>query len=163
MISGRLTSFLVGVALSCAAGSTVEGSKSLPDPDRLFDQYGLIRWADEQARLDNFAIQLLNNPDDIGYIFVYDGKDVCEGEAHARAIRARKYVVEHRKVSWNRVMWRYDGYAGEFSIVLQPASRTIHVEYPFLGPFRYVPPKQHVTRHCGARFKRIENSKPGGF
>lgn len=62
------------------------------EPERNFDEYGLIRWGDEQARLDNFAIQLQSEPDAIGYIFVFDGSNVCEGEARARAIRARDYV-----------------------------------------------------------------------
>ena len=155
-------SILFLVVLSTAA--LVSGERSRTEEskaaDRNFDEYGLIRWGDEQARLDNFAIQLLNEPSAIGYIFVYDGNNVCAGEARARAIRARKYVVEYRKVPWNRVMWRYEGYAGEFMIALQPASPTIHFEYPFRGPLRDMP-IQHLTSRCAARLKKVETSKPG--
>jgi len=153
---------LVLVIFSAAALVSGEWSRAEKNKaaDRNFDEYGLIRWGDEQALLDNFSIQLLNEPDAIGYIFVYDGNNVCAGEARARAIRARKYVVEYRQVPWNRVMWRYEGYAGEFRIALQPASPTIHIEYPFQGPLRDMP-IEYITRHCAARLKKVEISKPG--
>lgn len=150
---------LRGLGVSCGIGA-VGGVKPASPSDRLFDSYGLISWADEQARLDNFSIQVLNEPDAIGYIFVYDGANVCADEARARAIRARKYVVEYRKVPWNRVMWRYEGYASEFGIYLQPASRSIHFSYPFLGPLKEMP-VEHITDRCTARLQKIEESKPG--
>jgi len=155
------------VCLISVAAASVNWANNVfnakPQPRRNFDQYGLIRWGDEQARLDNFAIQLQNEPDAIGYIFVYDGNNVCEGEARARAIRAREYVVKYRGLGWNRVMWRYDGFAGEFSIALQPAPRAMKISDPWLGPFAYVPPLQHITDKCDLRLKKIRNSKPGKF
>src|SRR5258707_2875439 len=127
-------------------------------PTRLFDEYGLIRWEDEHARLDNFAIQVTNESDSIGYIFVYDGENVCVGEAQARAVRAKNFIVEHRGVPWNRVIWRHDGYAGEFRIVLQPASRSIPIPYPFMGPFKNALTR-HVTKNCKALIAEIKRSK----
>ena len=38
------------------------------------DGYGNIRFLDEKARLDNFAIQLQNEPKTQGYIIVYAGQ-----------------------------------------------------------------------------------------
>ena len=159
----RLVILVIGL-ISIAGGVRVSSNAAhnvrLP-PRRNFDQYGLIRWVDEQARLDNFAIQLQQEPDYIGYIFVYDGNDVCAGEARARAVRARDYVVRYRGIPWNRVMWRYDGFAGEFSIALQPAPRTMKISDPWLGPFRSVPPIQHKTDKCDVRLRKISNSGPG--
>lgn len=66
---------------------------------RAFDEYGTICWENEKARLDNFAIQLLNeNPTTLGHLIVYDGQRACRGEAVGRAMRAKKYLVEYRKV-----------------------------------------------------------------
>src|SRR5580765_1386336 len=97
MFSAAVIGVLLCLATTlCASAGAVDAGTPTETADRLFDEYGLVRWGDEQARLDNFAIQLQNEPDAIGYIFVYDGENVCEGEAKARAIRARKYVVEHR-------------------------------------------------------------------
>lgn len=145
----------------CGGPTRANNAHPSTNANRPFDQYGAIRWEYEKARLDNFAIQIQNNPNDIGYIFVYDGNDVCEGEARARAIRARDYVVNYRGIPWNRVMWRYDGFAGEFSIALQPADRSIRMPDPWLGPFSSLPPVKHITSKCNLRIKQIRNSKPG--
>src|SRR5258706_7618105 len=79
--------------------------------NRAFDEYGSICWEDEKARLDNFAIALLNDDrNTLGHIIVYDGKRACRGEAVARAIRAKKYLVEYRRVEADRIVWRWGGY-----------------------------------------------------
>lgn len=138
--------------------AVVGADPSKPFFDRLFDQYGLIRWGDERARLDNFAIHLMQDQKSVGYIFVYDGKNVCLGEAQARAIRAKRYIVEHRGVPWDRVIWRIDGYAGEFSTVLQPAPPEAQIKYPFLS-LRNVLPEVHVAKNCQTRIAKIRRSK----
>jgi hypothetical protein len=43
-------------------------------PISAFDRYGAISWQNEKARLDNFAIQLWNEPDSIGYFLVRVGQ-----------------------------------------------------------------------------------------
>src|SRR5262245_27902282 len=84
-----------------------------------FDEYGAICWEDEKARLDNFAIALQNsNRTTLGHIIVYDGKRACRGEAIARAIRAKKYLVEYRKVEADRILWRWGGYQSEINTTL---------------------------------------------
>ena len=150
-----LVLLIIAVPFSRADVPTVR--RTLP-ADRLFDQYGRIKWEDEQARLDNFAIQLSNDPDAIGYIFVYDANNLCAGEAQARAMRAKRYIVEHRGVQWNRVIWRIDGYIEEFMTYLQPVSRSIPISYPFLEEIIHSP-KQHVTQNCHARIAEIKKAK----
>src|ERR1044072_8809645 len=86
----------------------VTGSKAV-SAQHHFD-YGAISWEDEKARLDNYAVQLQHEKDLIGYIFVFAGNGGCPGEAQARAIRAKRYIVEHRGVPWDRVVWRVEGY-----------------------------------------------------
>lgn len=61
--------------------------------DRLFDQYGNIAFNDEKARLDNFAIQLQNEPTAAGYIITYAGRTTFHGEAVERADRAKNYLT----------------------------------------------------------------------
>jgi hypothetical protein len=55
-------------------------------------------------------------------------------------------------------MWRYEGYAGQFMVVLQPASREIKFTYSFLGPLKEMP-VTHITKHCETRIKSIERSR----
>ncbi|PYS86467.1 MAG: hypothetical protein DMF70_02215 [Acidobacteria bacterium] len=128
-------------------------------PTRLFDEYRLIRWEDEKARLDNFAVALTNEPDSIGYIFVYDGMDICAGEAEARALRAKRYIVEHRGVPWDRVIWRRDGYNGQFEIILEPIRRDVAVPYPFrrLAVDGHLV-ETHLNKNCATRMAAIKKS-----
>lgn len=85
---------------------------SLSAPTEVFDQYGGgLKWEDEKARLDNFAIQLQQHEEYVGYILVFDAIGGCPGEAQTRAIRAKRYVVEHR-VS-RGTAWSGDGRAIE--------------------------------------------------
>jgi len=87
-------------------------------------EYGPICWEDEKARLDNFAFALQNaDRTTIGHIIVYDGKRACRGEAVARAIRAKKYLVEYRNVEANRIVWRWGGYLGDMTTTLVTTPR----------------------------------------
>ena len=139
------------LALSIAGFSSTGRSTPFITP---FDQYGRINWEAEQARLDNFAIQLMNDRDSVGYIFIYDGSDLCEGEAQARAIRAKTYLVERRGVPWNRVIWRHDGFREQFMVALQPLRRSMAIPYPFLdSPEGLL--RTHVTKRCPARIAEI--------
>jgi hypothetical protein len=124
----------------------------------LFDEYGEISWEDEMPRLDNFAIQLQHDPDLIGYILVYDAAGGCLGEAQARATRAKRYVVEHRGVEWNRVIWRQEGWQVDIHTVLQPVKRDIILPRPFLGP-TIDGTDGEASKACRAKISRIRRSK----
>jgi len=65
-----------------------------------FDEYGNIRFNDEKARLDNYAIQLQNAPSNTGVILAYG---TCAGEAQARADRAKDYLVNTRGIDASRL------------------------------------------------------------
>jgi hypothetical protein len=68
---------------------------------RKFDEYGNIRFNDEKARLDNFAIQLQNEPAAQGYIIGYGS---CDAEGTTRANRAKDYLVNTRGIDGGRLM-----------------------------------------------------------
>ena len=74
--------------------------KPPPQPPRKFDEYGNIRFNDEKARLDNYAIQLQNEPGSTGTIIVYGS---CEGEAQQRGDRAKDYLVNTRGIEAGRI------------------------------------------------------------
>jgi hypothetical protein len=132
-------------------------SYSRPTPKSVFDEYGEISWEDEKARLDNFAIQL-HDPDLIGYVLVYDAAGGCRGEAQARAIRAKRYVVEHRSLPWNRVIWRQEGYQSDIHTVLQPVKKNIVLPRPFLGS-TVAAFDGEASKACRAKIRRIRASK----
>ncbi len=95
-----------------------------------FDQYGRICWEDEKARLDNFAIELQNYRAATGHIIVYDGSRACRGEAIARALRAKKYMVEYRGVEPDQIAWRWGGYQTDMTTTLVVTPRGASI-WPF--------------------------------
>ena len=127
-------------------------------PTAVFDEYGEITWEDEKARLDNFAIQLQKEPDLIGYVLVYDAAGGCAGEAQARAIRAKSYVVEHRGIAWNRVIWRQEGYQSDIHTVLQPVTRNIILPLPFLSS-TVAALDSKAGKSCRIKVAKIRRSK----
>jgi hypothetical protein len=90
-----------GADPSCnATASCTTGVKPPPRPPVKFDEYGNIRFNDEKARLDNYAIQLQNDPGSSGVIIVYGS---CEGEAQQRGDRAKDYLVNTRGIEAGRI------------------------------------------------------------
>lgn len=146
-----LLSLLIGPAVLC-------GAEPSTSPDRSFDSYGAVRWEDEKARLDNFAISLQNDESILGYILVYDQTGGCPGEATARALRARRYLTEYRGIPWNRVIWRRDGYASEISTTLLLAPKSMILPNPF-GHALGLAVDGPSTRACRARLSRIRRDR----
>lgn len=93
----------IGGADPSCTGTTASCTTSVklpPTPARKFDEYGNIRFNDEKARLDNYAIQLQNEPGSTGTILVYGS---CAGEAQQRGDRAKDYLVNTRGIEAGRI------------------------------------------------------------
>jgi len=101
-----------------------------------FDSYGDIGFEDEKARLDNFAIQLLNQETSTGYIFVYAGRRSYEGEAAERLLRAKDYLVKKRRIPAVRIITIDGGYKEDLDVTLMiaPQGATAPVAMPTLSP-----------------------------
>ena len=151
--------FLVSLLLGSSVSSEREPG---PRPHSRFDEYGEIRWENEKARLDNFAIHITNeisaDRKSVGAILVFDRTGGCPGEAVARAIRAKRYIVEHRGVPWNRVFWRQEGYASRISTTLLIVPEGASVPYPWRSP-NGTPVDGPATRACRAKLERIRRSR----
>lgn len=92
---------LGGVAPECSRTASCSTSVIVPVvPPTRFDEYGDIRFNDEKARLDNYAIQLQNQTGSQGYIIAYG---TCEGQGQARADRAKNYMVNTRGIEAGRI------------------------------------------------------------
>jgi hypothetical protein len=92
---------LGGADPSCnTTASCTTGVRPAPQPPVKFDEYGNIRFNDEKARLDNYAIQLQNQPGSTGTIIVYGS---CAGEAQQRGDRAKDYLVNTRGIEAGRI------------------------------------------------------------
>jgi hypothetical protein len=89
-----------GVDPSCDRTASCTVQIRQETPARKFDEYGNIRFNDEKARLDNYAIQLQNAPTDRATIIGYG---TCEGEGLNRANRAKDYLVNTRGIDAGRI------------------------------------------------------------
>ena len=93
----------IGGADPSCTGTTASCTTSVrpPKPEsRKFDEYGNIRFNDEKARLDNYAIQLQNDPSAAGTIVVFGS---CAGEGQQRGDRAKDYLVNTRGIEASRI------------------------------------------------------------
>jgi hypothetical protein len=103
---------LGGLDPSCSrTASCTTGIRALIPPAVKFDEYGDIRFNDEKARLDNYAIQLQNQPGSQGYIIGYgtcSGDGLCSHTscivAQKRIERAKDYLVNTRGIDAGRVV-----------------------------------------------------------
>jgi hypothetical protein len=83
------------------------------------NDYGDISWSDEKARLDNFAIQLLNDEkESVGFIIAYAGQKATVGEALLRANRARDYLITVRHIKPERVKAIDGGHLVDLTVYL---------------------------------------------
>jgi hypothetical protein len=99
-----------GTTASCTANV-----RTPPAQARKFDEYGNIRFNDEKARLDNFAIQLQNEPTATGTIIVYGS---CAGEGQQRGDRAKDYLVNTRGIEAGRITVVDGGCRSELKVEL---------------------------------------------
>lgn len=107
---------LGGLDPSCSRTASCTTGIRAPNPPAVkFDEYGNIKFNDEKARLDNYAIQLQNQPGSEGYILAYGS---CAGEAQARADRAKDYLVNTRGIDAGRLMTVDGGCRSELLVEL---------------------------------------------
>ncbi len=96
---------VLGLDANCInTASCTETIVCPPDLSRRFDKYGDIEEEDEQARLNNFAIELNNNPGAQGYVIAYVGPRSRRGVAAARLERIRDYVIKARGITGGRIV-----------------------------------------------------------
>ena len=99
----RASLSLGGYNLECAADYAV----IMPVPklvSRRFDEFPDIARNDEKARLDNFVIELQNDPSATAYVIVYPGKAGKRGEVQEHSGRVVEYLVNSRGLDQRRIV-----------------------------------------------------------
>jgi hypothetical protein len=109
---------LAGVPPGCkeSESSTMEVKKPPLTCGLPFDLYGDIKFEDEKARLDNLAIQLMNQQLSTAYILMSAGQVTFENEAAERLARAKSYLVDVRDIDRNRIVTVDCGFSQDLTI-----------------------------------------------
>lgn len=76
---------------------------------RKFDEFTRVSGCDHSARLDNFAIQLMNEPEATGYIVAYGPQGDGSGTGNFRLRMSKDYLVSSRGIDANRIKTIYGG------------------------------------------------------
>jgi len=90
--------------------SSTTGVKPKPQPPRKFDQYGSLSVRERNSRLDNYAIELQNDPSATGYVVVYAGRKSRPSTTTSLLNSSRNYLVNHRGIEDGRIVTVDGGY-----------------------------------------------------
>jgi len=127
-------------------------SPVIMEPDR-FDQWGDIGVNDENARLDKIALQAREWPLSIVHLVIHAGQTACVGEAKARGVRAKNYLV-NRGIEPERIVFTDAGWRKEVSV-------QVWIWPPQLGKPKVVPDDSdlkrsavRLERNCKIKYRR---------
>ena len=112
---------LSGATLGCNGLASITTQVEPPSfgCGRAFDEYGEIEFEDEEARVDNFAIQISNELLSSGYIFMSAGQKTFENEAAEHLDRIKSYLVNVRDIDSNRVVTVDCGFTPDLRVTLR--------------------------------------------
>jgi len=91
-----------GYPLDCSASCSV--SFPMPIKGKKFDEFGEIARNDEKARLDNFAIDLQNDPSSTAYVIIYPGQGGRSAQVQTEKTRIVDYLVNSRGFDAGRII-----------------------------------------------------------
>jgi len=113
-----------------------------------FDEYGSVGGCDHGARLDNFAIQLQNQPGSTAYIFAYAPEEIGKGFLEI----ATAYLVMSRGIAPDRIKTIY---GGRNDIISEPRIQL------WIAPQGAARPKPQKFKPNLETFRGLFAEKPG--
>ena len=112
-----------------------------------FDKYGGPP-AERNARLDDFALGLKENPDALVHIISYGGRTSRPGEAKAAADKVKDYLVTTRGIDASRVVTVDGGYREDRTVELwlAPAGASPPAPTPTVDPKDVKPARRRAAK-----------------
>ena len=98
----RATLSLSGYPLDCSASCSI--SLPVPITSKKFDEFGEISRNDLKARLDNFAIELQNEPSSTAYVIIYPVQGGRSGQVQKQRANIVDYLVNSRGIDAGRIV-----------------------------------------------------------
>lgn len=93
-------------------------AKHLQDGGRKFDEFTGANWESAMARLDNFAVNLQNQPNALGVVIVYGGQRRRPLEAKAWSSCLKDYLLKRRGLDSGRTRFIQGGYRVDLTVEL---------------------------------------------
>jgi hypothetical protein len=93
---------LGGYNLDCSATCAVQFP--VPVAGKKFDEFPAIAYNDEKARLDNYAIEMQNDPTATAYVIVHPGRSDRPKDVQKQTARVVDYLVNSRGLSRERIV-----------------------------------------------------------
>ncbi|HEY0080162.1 MAG TPA: PEGA domain-containing protein [Pyrinomonadaceae bacterium] len=126
------------------ASTSVLAATVTPIKPQRFDEFPSVSFDDDKARLDNFAIELQNNPGARGYIIAYAGTNTRPGTADGLGERARRYMVATRGLDASRIVVLNGGYRerNSYELWLVPIGAEPPQPSPTAQPGEYRPSRR---------------------
>lgn len=111
---------LSGAPLGCkgSASRTTQVKVQPLSCGKPFDYYGDIKFGDEKARLDNFAITLASIPLASAHIQMTAGQETYQGEAAEHLARIKSYLADVREIDPNRILTLDCGFSEDLMVRL---------------------------------------------
>ena len=106
------------ITADCAKTVSCVRQIGICDYTRKFDEYGEILLQEETERLDNFAIQLKNEPGVEGIVIVYGRYGDKRGDIQAHANRVKDYLVNKHDIEPERIVIMTGGNVEESTVEL---------------------------------------------
>lgn len=107
-----------GYRRTCATTDSASAYVVKRPESKKFEDFSPLAVKAGNARLDNFAIELQNNPGSQGYILGYGGRRSSAGTGQKTADSAKNYLVKTRKLDSRGLVTVDGGYKEEASIEL---------------------------------------------
>jgi len=92
------------------SASSTTGVRPKPWPSRKFDEFGTLKVADLHSHLDNYAIQLQNEPMARAYVITYGGKTSTPTAAKTAGQKINDYLINVRGIEYSRIVLVDGGY-----------------------------------------------------
>jgi len=113
----RATLTMGGLPLNCSDSCAVQ----VPIPPakcRKFDEFPDIARNDEKARLDNYGIELQNDPTSNAYVTVFPGRSSKSSDVQRHVARIVDYLVNSRGIDGSRIVTRVGPMRDELMVEL---------------------------------------------
>jgi hypothetical protein len=124
------------------AQSSTTGIKPKPQPARKFDEYGTLRLDERNSHLDNYAIQLQNEPVSQAYVIVYGGRKSLPRATTSLMNATKTYLIDTRGIEESRIVTVDGGYREHATTqlwIVPQGSTPPHPE-PTVDPSEIKPP-----------------------